>query len=183
MSKKHSKLEAALFFWLEPLAAKVAIPTVIFTDQDAPQPLGDFLSVDIMSSTQDARPEKIMDYSPQNANQEILETLVYRGIITLAIRTYAKENSFQKAEEIKTRMWGVRSVDRMSAHDIGIHTINGVRDSTFLEEVNTRQRADIPVTIHYSTIYDDFIESIGHVPVNGETDLGDTIIDEIIDEP
>ena len=183
MSRKHSKLEEALFFWLEPLATKVAIPTVVFTDQDAPQPPGDFLAVDITRTTTDARPEKIMDLSPQNANQEILETLVYRGIIELTIRTYAKENSFQKAEEIKTRIWGIRSVDRMSSRDIGIHTVGGVRDSTFLEEVKTRQRADIPVTIHYSTIYDDLIESIGHAPVRGETDLGDTIIDEIISEP
>ncbi len=179
---KHTPLEQALYAWIKSATDRTTIAEVLFTDQNAPKITGSFAIISMDEFNSDGRPE-IRYGKPDPVTLELPEYQIYRATGRITLRVFSKSSTLQLAEEVKTRLWGSRSTDQAYGTGIGMGTIGATIDRTYLEEAGYNQRADFTIDLHYATIYEDIIASIGHVPIFGESTEGLPIMDETIDEP
>jgi len=179
--RKNTPLEEAIYDWLKD-TLEIANPTaeVIFTDQNGTIPAGPFIAIALRSAVADGRTETRAEGIP--GSDFIQEVIIYRAQVSFTLRFFMPESE-ETAQEVKARLWSNRALEDMSRNNIGIKKVGDTRDASYIEEGSSnKQRTDLDIEIHYSSIYEDLIGTIGHVPIVGKVD-GEVIVDIVVDEP
>lgn len=184
----HTPLEEKLYAWLQPLAIKVGLDDVIFTDQNGPTLEADHMVVNIIAARMDSPPER--GYRPSTGD-EAIEVMIYRGIMELGIQVFSNSGAIQQAEEIKARIWGSESVQEMGRQNIGLNILGPTTNTSAMAGPQYEQRADFTANIHYLAEYDNTStdtqgvggDTIGTVTVIGADAVdGEIIVDKTISD-
>jgi hypothetical protein len=179
----HTALQDKLFTWLNPIAQRVGINALIFTQQNGIEPAEDYIAVDIQSFSTDAPPE-VLNYTSETDPLLIDEKTIYRSQIAIQLRVFSKTNSMGIAEEFKNRIFMTNSLEFMMKVNLGLHSVADTTNRSFVEAESNRARADIDLILHYTASYLDTISTIGKVDIIGyNADNGMEMVNISVEEP
>ena len=164
------ELELAIFNWIEPLATIVGYQTVMFAQQDAPQPEGDYLVIEIDDVTPDRGELRYEDVPSIPENPQVAEMAIARLDVTITLRSLSADDAQGMLQELVYRFKMSASEDLLIGNNLGLVSIGSIENRTYLEEATNRKRADVTLQVCSTKIYEDILQTIGTITTEGELD-------------
>jgi len=179
----YTDFQNKIFPCYSTVAGMVDIDVVIFAKQNAPQPDEDYLVIDMVGSTSFTPTElRYKDIPGIPENPQVQEDAINRSSVEIQLRVFAEEDALGKLSELLTRMCMSSFSDCMFASGIGISYVTEPVDMSYLEDDNYRARADATVTFNITSKYSDTLQTIGTVPVTGDSTHGFVLVDKVISD-
>jgi len=181
--RSHETLEKKIYNWIETIAPKAGIDTIVYVAQNGIEPKEDFIALELSVFSVDSRPEIRYQSAAGIDPDSIEEKMIYRAVLQLDIRLIAQTGALSKLETLKAFIYSSRSIEHLMVNDLGISTVGDTQDASWLQSESFRKRADLTIYLHYTSEYKDILETIGTVNIIGEdSDTGRVIVDAHVNE-